>query len=42
MGQAEFYQQDKQVISDTVASLESIQQQLTKAYQRWELLDAAS
>lgn len=42
MGQPEFYQQDKQVISDTVASLETVQQQLTEAYQRWELLDAAS
>ncbi len=40
--QPEFYQQDKEKISSTIASMEATRQQLTDTYQRWEVLDAAS
>lgn len=37
---AAFYQQDKQVISDTVNRLDDIQKELDGAYERWEYLDS--
>ena len=39
ISQADFYQQDKQLIKDTLARLESVQQELTDAFARWEHLD---
>jgi len=37
--QAEFYQQDKDTISTTVARLKQIETELALAYERWESLD---
>ena len=39
MSQADFYQQDKDLIKDTIARLDNIRQELTDAYVRWEYLD---
>jgi ATP-binding cassette subfamily F protein uup len=38
VGQSEFYQQDKMLISDTMQRLEALQQELQQAYERWEYL----
>lgn len=35
----EFYQQDKQLIKDTLARIDAIRHELTEAYTRWEYLD---
>lgn len=40
MADAEFFQQDKDVIAATTQRLEQIEQELAKAYQRWEELEA--
>ena len=39
VSQGDFYQQDKDLIKDTLARLDSIRQELTDAYVRWEYLD---
>lgn len=39
---AEFYQQDKLLIKDTLARLDTIRQELSDAYGRWEYLDGFS
>lgn len=39
VSQADFYQQDKELIKDTLARLDDIQKQLTESYIRWEYLD---
>jgi ATP-binding cassette subfamily F protein uup len=39
MSQGDFYQQDKDLIKDTIARLDSIRQELADAYVRWEYLD---
>ncbi len=39
IGDTGFYQQDKQVIVDTLQRLENVQQELEQAYQRWEALE---
>ncbi|MCH8163421.1 MAG: hypothetical protein IIA99_04935, partial [Proteobacteria bacterium] len=38
IGQRDFYQQDKETISQTVASVKQLQEELQKAYERWEYL----
>ena len=38
IGQSNFYQQDKKTISQTVASVKQLQEELQKAYERWEYL----
>ena len=40
LSSADFYQQDSETISRTVARLEQLSQQLADAYQRWEELEA--
>ncbi len=40
MGQPGFYQQDKVTIATTTQQLQTLQQQLTTSYQRWESLEA--
>lgn len=40
MGQPGFYQQDKVTIATTTQQLQTLQQQLTASYQRWESLEA--
>jgi len=40
VSQSGFYQQDKETISTTLASMDQMRQQLEQAYQRWEALDA--
>lgn len=40
MGQPGFYQQDKMTIATTTQQLQTLQQQLTASYQRWESLEA--
>lgn len=39
ISQGDFYQQDKVLIKDTLARLDSIRQELSEAYTRWEYLD---
>jgi len=39
VSQGDFYQQDKDLIKDTLARLEVIRRELNDAYQRWEYLD---
>jgi len=39
VSQGDFYQQDKDLIKDTLARLEVIRRELNAAYQRWEYLD---
>ena len=39
VSQGDFYQQDKVLIKDTLARLDSIRQELSEAYTRWEYLD---
>jgi len=39
MGEATFYQQDKQVITATQDRLEQLEQELAEAFERWERLD---
>ncbi len=39
VGGSEFYQQDKAVITDTLARLEQIKAELQRTYERWEHLD---
>ncbi len=39
---ADFYQQDKQVIADTMDRLGVIQNELEQAYERWEYLDSSA
>jgi len=39
VSQADFYQQDKELIKDTLTRLDTIQQALVDAYSRWEYLD---
>jgi len=34
-----FYQQDKQIIVETLQQMESIQKELEQLYQRWEALE---
>ena len=38
ISQRDFYQQDKEIISQTVASVKQLQEELQKAYERWEYL----
>jgi len=38
IGQRDFYQQDKETISQTMASVKQLQEELQKAYERWEYL----
>ena len=38
IGQRDFYQQDKETISKTMASMKQLQDELQKAYERWEYL----
>jgi len=38
IGQRDFYQQDKETISQTIASLKQMRDELQKAYERWEHL----
>lgn len=40
ISQSEFYQQDKQIIAETMARLDRINNELTAAYERWEYLDS--
>ena len=37
---AEFYQQDKKTVNETLARLKTIEQELQQAYQRWEKLES--
>jgi len=39
VSQGDFYQQDKQLIKDTLARLDDIHKELSDAYNRWEYLD---
>ena len=39
ISQGDFYQQDKQLIKDTLARLDSVRQELSDAFVRWEYLD---
>lgn len=39
VSQGDFYQREETLIKDTMARLESIHQELSEAYQRWEYLD---
>ncbi len=39
VGRSEFYQQDKDRITATLARIQQVQQELAAAYGRWELLD---
>ena len=39
VGRSEFYQQDKDIITTTLARIEQVQRELTSAYERWESLD---
>ena len=39
MGQGDFYQQDEQVIKDSLQRLDELKAQLDNAYQRWEQLE---
>ncbi len=38
IGQRDFYQQDKETISKTIATMKQLQDELQKAYERWEYL----
>ena len=38
IGQSDFYQQDKESISQTMASMKQLQEDLQKSYERWEHL----
>ena len=38
IGQRDFYQQDKETISQTITSVKQLQEELQKAYERWEYL----
>ncbi len=38
ISQSNFYQQDKETISQTMASMKQLQEELQKAYERWEYL----
>lgn len=40
ISQSDFYQQDKQIITDTMSRLETITGKLEQSFQRWEYLDA--
>jgi len=40
VSQGDFYQQDKELIKDTLARLDVIQKELGDAYSRWEYLDS--
>jgi ATP-binding cassette subfamily F protein uup len=38
IAQSDFYQQDKETISQTMASMKQLQEDLQKSYERWEYL----
>jgi len=38
IGQSDFYQQDKETISQTMASMKQLQEELQNSYERWEYL----
>jgi len=38
IGQSDFYQQDKETISQTMTSMKQLQEDLQKSYERWEYL----
>jgi len=38
--QSDFYQQDKEVIANTLARMKTVNEELDEAYQRWEKLDS--
>ena len=40
VSQPDFYQQEKDTIASTFASMDTMREQLTEAYRRWETLDA--
>ncbi len=40
IGSSEFYQQDKDKITETLARMEEVNRELENAYKRWEYLDA--
>ena len=40
MASPEFYQQDKMVIAKATKRLEALEQEMTKTFERWELLEA--
>ena len=42
ISQGDFYQQDKQLIKDTLERLESVRQELSDAFNRWEYLDGVT
>lgn len=42
VSQSDFYQQDKALIKDTLARLETVRHELSEAFNRWEQLDAIS
>ena len=39
ISEPDFYQQEKDVIASTLASMDTMREQLAQAYQRWETLD---
>jgi len=39
VSQSDFYQQEKELIKDTLSRLDTIRQELGVAYTRWEYLD---
>jgi len=39
VGEADFYRQERQAITETLSRLERIRQELEEAYRRWELLE---
>jgi ATP-binding cassette subfamily F protein uup len=42
MGEPDFYRQDPNIIVQVNARLQALQQDLTKAYERWEALESQS
>jgi ATP-binding cassette subfamily F protein uup len=40
VSQPDFYQQEKDAITSTLASMDAVREQLAEAYRRWETLDA--
>ena len=38
IGQSDFYQQDKETISQTIALMKQLQEELQNSYERWEYL----
>jgi len=38
INQSDFYQQDKETISQTMALMQQLQEDLQKSYERWEYL----